>query len=91
LPAIGGKHQVSPPAAGAKGMTPHRYGIYYESRELANELGDPLLGTVEASSTEEALHLAHRNADILRRAMPCASLWAVRLREEADRDRVLRR
>jgi hypothetical protein len=72
-------------------MTQHRYGIYYQSRELARELGDPLLGTVEASSTEEALHQAHRDPDILRRAMPCASLWAVRLRDEEGRGKAMLR
>ena len=67
---------------GAKAMTQRPYGIYYQSRELARELGDPLLGTVQAESAEEAVKKAERDADIIRKAMPCSSLWAVRVREE---------
>jgi hypothetical protein len=59
-----------------------RFNIYYESRELASELGDPLLGTVEAASSEEAVRKAERDPEITRRAMPCAGLWAVRIREK---------
>jgi hypothetical protein len=60
----------------------HSYRIYYESRELARELGDPLLGTVQAASTEEAVQKAWRDPEILRRAMPCCGLWAVRVKGE---------
>jgi hypothetical protein len=63
-------------------MTQHPYGIYYQSRELARELGDPLLGTVAAASPEEAVRKAERDPDITRNAMPCCSLWAVRVRQE---------
>jgi hypothetical protein len=63
-------------------VTQHSYRIYYESRELAHELGDPLLGTVEASSAEEAVTKAERDPVITRNAMPCCSLWAVRIQEE---------
>jgi hypothetical protein len=63
-------------------VTQHSYRIYYESRELARELGDPLLGTVDASSVEEALAKAERDPAITRNAMPCCSLWAVRVQEE---------
>ncbi len=55
-----------------------KYDIHYESRELARELGDPLLGTIEAESPEEAVRKAERAPQIGRRAMPCAALWAVR-------------
>ena len=63
-------------------MTQHAYRIYYQSRELARELGDPLLGTVQAASAEEAFEKAQRHAEITQRAMPCASLWAVRVKED---------
>lgn len=63
-------------------MTQHSFEIYYQSRELARELGDPLLGTVQAASIEEALHKAERDPEITRKAMPCCSLWAVRVRQE---------
>ena len=63
-------------------MTEHSFRIYYQSRELARELGDPLLGTVQAASAEEAVEKAQRDPDITRNAMPCCSLWAVRVREE---------
>ncbi len=63
-------------------MTQHSFRIYYQSRELARELGDPLLGTVQAASAEEAVEKAGRDPDITRKAMPCCSLWAVRAREE---------
>jgi hypothetical protein len=65
-------------------MTQHPYHIFYESRELARELGDPLLGTVEAGSVEEAVRKAGRDPAITRNAMPCASLWAVRVREDGQ-------
>lgn len=58
-----------------------KYDIHYESRELARELGDPLLGTVEAVRKAEC------NLQIVRRAMPCAALWAVRARARDSRDR----
>ena len=63
------------------------YDILYESRELARELGDPLLGTIEAGSPEEAVRKAERDPQIGRRAMPCAALWAVRARERVSHDR----
>jgi 1,2-phenylacetyl-CoA epoxidase PaaB subunit len=63
-------------------MTEHAYRIYYESRELARELGDPLLGTLRAATAEEAVRLAQRDPEIARRAMPCVSLWAVRVKDE---------
>ncbi|MBV9123701.1 MAG: hypothetical protein JO112_10125 [Planctomycetes bacterium] len=63
-------------------MTQSSYRIFYESRELANELGDPLLGTVEATSAEEAIQKAGQDPEIIRKALPCCSLWAVRVREE---------
>jgi hypothetical protein len=63
-------------------MTQHSYEIYYASRELAKELGDPLLGTVQAASIEEAVVKAGRDPEIGRRAMPCCSLWAGRARDE---------
>jgi hypothetical protein len=63
-------------------VTQQPYRIYYESRELARELGDPLLGTVQAESAEEAVKKAGRDPDITRKAMPCCGLWAVRVREE---------
>jgi hypothetical protein len=63
-------------------MTQPLFRIYYQSRELARELGDPLLGTVQAASAEEAVEKAQRDPDIKRKAMPCCSLWAVRVREE---------
>jgi hypothetical protein len=63
-------------------MTQQPYRIYYESRELARELGDPLLGTVQAESAAEAVQKAERDPDIIRKAMPCCGLWAVRVREE---------
>jgi hypothetical protein len=64
-----------------------RFDIYYESRELARELGDPCLGRVEAATPEEALREAERDPAIVRKAMPCCSLWAVRVREDEDRQR----
>ena len=64
-----------------------KYDIHYESRELARELGDPLLGTVEAESPEEAVRKAERDPQIGRRTMPCAALWAVRARARDSRDR----
>jgi hypothetical protein len=64
-----------------------RYEIFYESRELARELGDPLLGIVEAESAEEAVRAAERDSEITRKAMPCAGLWAVRVREDEDSPR----
>ena len=63
-------------------MTEDFYRIYYQSRELARELGDPLLGTVQAASADEAVEKAERDPVIARNAMPCCSLWAVRVREE---------
>lgn len=63
-------------------MTQQPYRIYYQSRELARELGDPLLGTVEAESAEEAVQKAERDPGIISKAMPCCGLWAVRVREE---------
>jgi hypothetical protein len=63
-------------------MTQQPYRIYYQSRELARELGDPLLGTVQAESAEEAVKKAEQDPQITRRAMPCCSLWAVRVKEE---------
>ena len=65
-------------------MTHQPYHIYYQSRELAGELGDPLLGTVQAESAEEAVKKAERDPDITRKAMPCCGLWAVRVREEEN-------
>ena len=44
-----------------------KYDIHYESRELARELGDPLLGTVEA------VRKAEHDPQIRRKAMPCAA------------------
>jgi hypothetical protein len=64
-----------------------KYDIHYESRELARELGDPLLGTIEADSPAEAVRKAERDPQIGRRTMPCAALWAVRARQRSDRDR----
>ena len=46
-------------------MTQRPYGIYYQSRELARELGDPLLGTVQAESAEEAVKKAERDPYIV--------------------------
>ncbi len=63
-----------------------RFDIFYESRELAKELGDPLLGTVEATTPEEAVRKAERDPEISRRAMPCAGLWAVRVREKPGQE-----
>jgi hypothetical protein len=63
-------------------MTQHPYDIYYASRELARELGDPLLGTLEAASAEEAVEKAGRDPAITRKAMPCCGFWAVRVRED---------
>jgi hypothetical protein len=63
-----------------------KYHIHYESRELANELGDPLLGTVEADTPEEAVRKAERDPGITRKAMPCAALWAVRVRDRGNHD-----
>ena len=62
-------------------MAEQSYRIYYQSRELAKELGDPLLGTVEAASPEQAVEKAGRHPEITRRAMPCAGLWAVRVKD----------
>jgi hypothetical protein len=64
-----------------------KYDIHYESRELARELGDPLLGTVEAASPAEAVRKAERDPQISRRAMPCAALWAVRARQRGNHER----
>jgi hypothetical protein len=64
-----------------------KYDIHYESRELARELGDPLLGTVEADSPAEAVRKAERDPQIRRRAMPCATLWAVRSRQRSNHER----
>ena len=64
-----------------------KYDIHYESRELARELGDPLLGTIEADSPEEAVRKAERDPQVGRRAMPCAALWADRARERGGHDR----
>jgi hypothetical protein len=61
--------------------TQHRFRIYYESREPARELDDSMLGVVEAASAEDAVRKAGRHPEILRRAMPCSGLWAVRARE----------
>jgi hypothetical protein len=66
-------------------MAGHPYHIFYESRELARELGDPLLGTVEAETPEEAVRKAERDPDIARKAMPCCGFWAVRARIEDHR------
>ena len=63
-------------------MTQHSYRIFYESRELAHELGDPLLGIVTAASAEEAVAKAERDPVITRNALPCCSLWAVRVQEK---------
>ncbi len=63
------------------------YDIHYESRELARELGDPLLGTVEADSPAEAVRKPERDSQIRRRAMPCATLWAVRARQHGNLER----
>ncbi len=63
-----------------------KYDIHYQSRELAKELGDPLLGTVEADTAEEAVRKAERDPRIGRRAMPCATLWAVRVRDRRNHD-----
>jgi hypothetical protein len=63
-------------------MNQHLYEVYYQSRELARELGDPLLGTVQAESAEKAVQKAVRDPDIIRKALPCCALWAVRVREE---------
>ncbi len=63
-------------------MPQYSYRIYYQSRELARELGDPLLGTVQAATPEEAVEKAGRHPEITRRAMPCCSLWAVRVQDE---------
>jgi len=60
-------------------MLQRPYRIYYESRELARELGDPLLGTVEAESAQEAVRKAERDPEIRRKAIPCCGLWAVRV------------
>jgi len=59
-----------------------RFDIFYESRELAKELGDPLLGTVTAETPEEAVRLAERDPEITLRRMPCAGLWAVRVKDQ---------
>ncbi len=64
-----------------------KYDIHYESRELARELGDPLLWTVEADSPAEAVRKAERNPQIRRQAMPCATLWAVRARQRGNHER----
>lgn len=63
-----------------------KYHIHYESRELAKELGDPLLGTVDADTADDAVRKAERDPKIGRRAMPCAALWAVRVRDRGSHD-----
>ncbi len=64
-----------------------KYHIHYECRELDRELGDPLLGTVEANSHEEAVRKAKRDPQIGHRAMPCAALWAVHVRTPGNQER----
>ena len=65
-----------------------RWAIYFASREFARERGDPLLGTVEAQSKEQAEERAARDGDIASRAYPGAGLWAVKVREqEQERSR----
>lgn len=61
-------------------MNQHLYEIYYQSRELARELGDPLLGTVAAATLAEAVRKAGRDPGVTGNAMPCCGLWAVRVR-----------
>jgi len=58
--------------------------IHYADRELARELNDPVLGVLQAASKEEAEALAGKDGDILSRAQPCASLWAVRMKDSLD-------
>lgn len=64
-----------------------KYDIHCEPHELARELGDPLLGTIEADSPDEAMRKAERAPQISRRVMPCTALWAVRTRKRASHDR----
>jgi hypothetical protein len=59
-----------------------RWAIYIGSREMAKHLDDPLLGIVQADSKEQAEELAAKDGQIASRAMPSASLWAVRMRDE---------
>lgn len=53
------------------------WNIYYQSREFAKEMGDPLLGQVQAENAEEALARAERDPEIACKAYPGAGLWAV--------------
>jgi hypothetical protein len=59
-----------------------RWPIYIGSREMAKHLDDPLLGIVQADSKKQAEELAAKDRQIASRAMPCASFWAVRVRDE---------
>lgn len=54
------------------------WNIYYESREFAREMGDPLLGRVEAESFEEAVEKAWKALEIAGKVVFGAGLWAVR-------------
>ncbi len=56
--------------------------IYYQSRELARELGDPCLGTVTAGTKEEAEALAAKDGNILSRMRYPGGLWAARVRDD---------
>jgi hypothetical protein len=64
-----------------------RWAIYHVSREFAKEHGNPVLGYVNAESKEQAEELAAKNGQIASRACPGAGLWAVRVREEDERER----
>jgi hypothetical protein len=69
-------------------MTQHAYRIYYQSSEIARDPGflregDPLLGTVQATSAEQAVEIARRHAAMTRRFMPGASLWAAPAKQDA--------
>jgi hypothetical protein len=64
-----------------------RWGIYYADKEMAQETGDPHLGTVLAGSKEEAETLAQKDGEIVRRAVPCASLWACQIHPHSQEQR----
>lgn len=62
----------------------HVYTIHYADKEMAREQGDPTLGIVTASSKDEAEAIARQDAEIMRRSVPCASLWACEVRGKEE-------
>ena len=64
-----------------------RWAIYIASREMAREIGDPLLGTVEADSKDQAEELAAKDGEIASRAVAGGGLWAVLVRDKAGEQR----